>query len=50
MSEQLTDILENIESRANLSDFIRAFLKDLEHNTAEWENASLHDFLEAMLA
>ncbi|PIE40757.1 MAG: hypothetical protein CSA49_06830 [Gammaproteobacteria bacterium] len=48
MSNQLISKLENVKTRADLSEFVSALLNDLEGNNAEWENASLSDFLEAM--
>lgn len=48
MSNQLINKLEKVETRADLSEFVLALLKDFESNSAEWENASLSDFLEAM--
>lgn len=45
------DIQESLETVRNKEDFINfvySLIKDLKHNTDEWENPSLEDFLLGM--
>ncbi|EJL29998.1 hypothetical protein [Brevibacillus sp. BC25] len=39
---------ENVDSKDELIEFIKALRNDLQVNPKEWENLSLSDFLEAM--
>lgn len=47
---QLKSRAEAVASRADFSNFINALRLDLKHNPADWTNASLKDFLEALSA
>ncbi len=37
-------------TRTDFIEFLREFKTDLEQNKSEWENQTLEDFLEAMIA
>ncbi|MEK6478103.1 hypothetical protein WJR50_11230 [Catalinimonas sp. 4WD22] len=37
-------------TRTEFIEFLKGFLNDLEMNKTEWENKTLEDFLEAMIA
>ncbi|KOS66335.1 hypothetical protein AEA09_16415 [Lysinibacillus contaminans] len=47
---ELYERVENIKSREDLIKFINHLRKDLQSNSAEWENITLEDYLEAMEA
>lgn len=45
---KLHEMIESIQTRDDLADFVDAMLTDLQTNPAEWENPTLDRFLEAM--
>ena len=47
---ELYERVENIKNREDLIKFIHHLRKDLQSNSAEWENITLEDYLEAMEA
>jgi len=46
----LVRAIDSVTTLEELSEFITQLSKDLKSNKAEWENADLHSFLEAMSA
>lgn len=44
------ELVDEVQTRADLIGFIRALRDDLVHNDQEWENPTLERFLEALAA
>ena len=41
---------QNLSNKEDFMKFLQLFLKDFSENSANWENATLEDFLSAMLS
>jgi hypothetical protein len=47
---ELHELVETINTRQDLAEFIQALLRDLETNQQEWENPQLERYLDALAA
>lgn len=47
---ELHELVETINTRQDLAEFIQSLLRDLETNQQEWENPQLERYLDALAA
>ena len=50
MEINLENIQRTIESKEDFEIFLKTFFEDFKKNPSDWENKTLEDFIEAMLA